>query len=63
VEDRVVWEQNGLRAQSTARGKQLVLKLPSRVLTQGEYRLMLQGRIAGGQWDKVDNYDFRLVIR
>lgn len=63
AEEGELWSQSKLRAQSTAQGKSLGLRLPTNVLTTGDYRLTLLGVTAGDELDEIRNYDFSMVRR
>jgi hypothetical protein len=63
ADDATLWSKDQLRVQSTTTGKTVVVEIPANMLSQGDYRLTLQGMTAAGELDRVANYDFAVVVR
>jgi hypothetical protein len=58
-----VWDKSGLPARSTAEGPVVIINLPARVLSPGDYELELRGVTAQGDVDVIDYYRFSVVRR
>jgi hypothetical protein len=57
-----VFRQNGLKPQNTGSGHQLILSVPSKRLSPGDYTVHVDGVTASGQVESVDDYAFRIKI-
>ena len=58
-----IFTDDGLQAESTATGKFVTVKVPSSILSRGDYRLKLTARISGDQIEEVASYSFRVIRR
>jgi len=58
-----IFTDDGLQAESTATGKFVSVKVPSSILSRGDYRLKLAARISGDQLEEVASYSFRVIRR
>jgi anti-sigma factor RsiW len=61
AEGEKVWSKSGLKASATSSGKAVVVNLPAALLSSRDYVLMLGGANAGGDYDDVGAYSFRVV--
>jgi len=50
-----------LRAVAEGRGRQVILNLPARVLSRGDYQLKLIGILESGPGEEVGDYSFRVL--
>jgi len=58
-----IFAEDGLHAESTATLKFVSVKVPSRTLSRGDYRLKLAARTSGNQLEEVATYSFRVIRR
>ena len=63
AEGNEVWSQDSLRARATAAGQAVVLRLPARLLPEGDYQLTLKGLTASREFEEVGDYYFSIVKR
>ncbi|HST22764.1 MAG TPA: hypothetical protein VLR90_16690 [Blastocatellia bacterium] len=56
-----IWSKNGLRARTTASGKEMILSLPAELISSGDYRLTLGGAVKGNNYEGLSNYEFKVV--
>ncbi|MGB7923283.1 MAG: hypothetical protein WCF57_08565 [Pyrinomonadaceae bacterium] len=52
---------NGLQATATGEGKMVILNIPARLLTNGDYQLQLRGVTGDGRVEEISEYPFRVV--
>jgi uncharacterized membrane protein YciS (DUF1049 family) len=57
------WSQGMLRAQRTDSGRAIILKLPSRLLAEGDYELRVKGYASGGTLEETGDYYYFSVVR
>jgi hypothetical protein len=57
------WSQGMLRAQRTDSGQEISLKLPSRLLAEGDYELRIKGYASGGTLEETGDYYYFSVVR
>ncbi|HEU0185518.1 MAG TPA: hypothetical protein VFS27_09400 [Blastocatellia bacterium] len=63
VEGNEKWSRGMLRAQRTGSGRSIVLSLPSRILAEGDYELMLKGYAADGALEETGDYYYLSINR
>jgi hypothetical protein len=54
---------DNLRAESTTAGQAVVVRLPTQLLTRGDYQVRLLGVTTNGEAEQVGKYDFQLTDR
>jgi hypothetical protein len=57
------WSQTMLRAERTDSGSALILKLPSRLLAEGDYALILKGYASDGTLEETGDYYYFSIVR
>jgi hypothetical protein len=57
------WSQGMLRAQRTDSGRAIILKLPSRLLAEGDYELRVKGYASGGTLEETGDYYYFTILR
>jgi hypothetical protein len=57
------WSQDMLRAQRTDSGQAIILKLPSRLLAEGDYELRLKGYTSDGTLEETGDYYYFSIVR
>jgi hypothetical protein len=62
-EGHQVWAQDGLRREATDAGVGLMVEIPAKVLSTGEYTLMLSGFTHDGDIKDLAEYSFGIVTR
>jgi len=62
-EGHQVWGQDGLRMQAADSGVAMMVEIPARVLTAGDYTLMLSGFTHAGDTKDLADYSFGIVAR
>jgi hypothetical protein len=60
-EGRELFTGDNLKAEARGGGKDVVLNLPARLLTDGDYQVKLRGITTGGDLEDVGGYYFRVV--
>lgn len=63
VEGREIFKLNNLQAITSGRGKVLVMQIPVRLLTHGDYLVRVSGFTAASQFEEVDDYPFSILNR
>jgi hypothetical protein len=63
VENKRIWSEGNLNAQTFPGGKRIFLDLSSSLLPPGDYILTLRGLTAAGRSETVAEYAFRVVER
>jgi hypothetical protein len=59
--DLTLFSLNGLKPIDSDTDKLLIVRVPSRILVSGEYRLVLRGTTVDGNVENVGSYIFRVV--
>jgi anti-sigma factor RsiW len=57
------WSQGMLRAQRTDSGRSITLKLPSRLLAEGDYELRVKGYASGGTLEETGDYYYFSIVK
>jgi anti-sigma factor RsiW len=57
------WSQSMLRAERTDSGRAIILKLPSRLLAEGDYELILKGYASDGTLEETGDYYYFSIVR
>lgn len=60
AEGREILTLDQLKAEASDGAKAVTLVLPARLLTQGDFQLKLSGQTAGGEFEDVNGYSFRV---
>ncbi|MGB7926470.1 MAG: hypothetical protein WCF57_24745 [Pyrinomonadaceae bacterium] len=58
---REIFARDSLKSETTGDGKFVVLSLPSKLLTDGDYQVKLKGATAGGGLEEIGSYYFRVT--
>jgi hypothetical protein len=62
AEGKEIWRTRSLKSQSGSRGEHvLVTRLPSELLTAGDYFIRVSARTPGGEQRNVDAYSFAVT--
>jgi anti-sigma-K factor RskA len=56
-----IYSEGNLKAESITTGRVVKVRVPSAILTRGDYRLNIQSRASAGNFDEVGTYSFRVV--
>jgi hypothetical protein len=56
-----IYSEDNLKAESITTGRVIKVRVPSAILTRGDYRLNIQSRTSAGNFDEVGNYSFRMI--
>lgn len=57
----VVYRQNALQSRKSGSGPMLILSIPARRLSPGDYIVDVSGRTSSGQSESVNDYAFRVI--
>jgi hypothetical protein len=57
------WSQGMLQAQRTDSGQAIILKLPSRLLTEDDYEVRVKGSAANGTLEETGDYYYFSIVR
>lgn len=60
ADNNQLWSADGLRTQRSRGARALIVKIPVRVLTAGDYVLTVRGNRTATQSVRVDSYEFRV---
>jgi hypothetical protein len=61
AEGNELWSQDRPRAKATASGHAVILKLPAKLLAEGDYELTLKGLTASREFEDIGDYYFTIV--
>jgi len=56
-----IYSEDNLKAESITTGRVVKVRVPSAILTRGDYRLNIQSRTPAGNFDEVGTYSFRMI--
>lgn len=60
-EDGRIWRREGLRARRRRTGAVVTVSIPAELLTRREYRVILSGATAAGNYERIGAYTFQVV--
>lgn len=63
ADNQKIWSRSGINTQQISDRRAVIVKIPARAFTAGDYIIMVRGAKPGGQFARVDSYQFKLEIK